>query len=152
MPMFLAIPEPIIFRNLFTKEALKNQDGTIQLITFRDFFLNVLSNDPKFTTTRGGRALYKFEQAYDAAVADHTDVMVIDPDVHALFKAAAENPAHHEPNAMGGQQVVEGFVGYRGLGVMQLLPFVDAIVEATDKRPPEKKVAVTFPVLEEAQS
>ena len=136
MPRYLTIPQDVTFVNLVTKEPviLEKEDGTKvpSKISFREFFLSVLSNDPRFSTTKGARALRKFEDAYDLAVAKD-GVMVIDEEVWKEFKDAAENPRHQVQSPYGGAQVADGFAGYKGLGVRQLLPLIDAIVDAPDK-------------------
>lgn len=144
MPRYLTIPKDVVFMNLITKEpvVVLHEDGTKteQKVSFREFFLQTLSNDPRFASTKGARALRKFEDAYDRAV-DKDGVMVIDEDIWKEFRDAAENPKHQVQSPYGGTQTADGFAGYKGLGVMQLLPFIDAIVNAPDKEP-EKKPAL----------
>lgn len=142
MPRYLTVPPDITFINVITKEpvVIKQEDGTDKpsTLSFREFFLNLLSADPRFTTTKGARALRKFEDAYDQAVAGD-GVMILDEEVWKEFRDAAENPKHQTQSPFGGAQTVDGFAGYKGIGVMQLLPLIDAIVEASDKKPPVVK-------------
>lgn len=138
MPRYLPIPKDIEFINIITKQPVlvEQEDGSKapQKLSFREFFLNTLSSDPRFTTTKGARSLWKFEQAYDSAVAKD-GVMILDEEVWKEFKDAAENPKHQIQAPFGGAQTVDGFAGYKGIGVMQLLPFIDAIANAADKEP-----------------
>lgn len=136
MPRYLPVPKDITFVNVLTKEPVmeKQEDGSEkpQTLSFRSFFLNTLSSDPRFVTTKGARALRKFEDAYDLAVAGN-GVMLLDEEIWKEFRDAAENPRHQAQSPYGGAQTTDGFAGYRGVGVMQLLPFIDAITEASDK-------------------
>lgn len=136
MPRYLKVPQDITFVNVITKEPvlMKQEDGSEKpsMLTFREFFLNTLSADPRFVTTKGARALRKFEDSYDLAIAGN-GVMLLDEEIWKEFRDAAENPKHQAQNPFGGAQTADGFAGYRGVGVMQLLPFIDAIAEASDK-------------------
>lgn len=100
-------------------------------ISHRRFVFGVLIHHPAFCTTVGGRALYKYEQALDAA---QDSVMEIEDDVWEVFRRALEKPVYQAAGSSG-LQLFDGYPGFNGSGVMQLIPHIDAILEATSKRP-----------------
>lgn len=148
MPRYVQVPPDVRFVSKVTgKPDLELNQETHQLeqkeLSFRKFVLGVLIHHPIFCTVVGGRALYKFEQALDEALAGD-GVMLIDEDVWETFRKALEKPIYQAAGPAG-VQTIDGFPGYSGSGVMQMLPLVDAILDA-----PSKKAALIKPVAESA--
>lgn len=138
MPRYVQIPPDIKFIIKTTGKPQMEEDPETRevrqvTVSFHGFFFGVLIHHPVMSTVVGGRALYKFEQAYDEAMKSDK-IMVIDEDVWDLFKKAFDKPTYHAPGPYG-PQVLDGFRGYNGAGVMQLLPFIDVFNDPPTKKP-----------------
>jgi len=109
---YISIPAPIALKNKFTGE-----DG--DTVKFKDFVLAVLLSD---TTWIKSYAAIKAAKAIDEALETESGTMVLDSADWEKLKAVAENPS-------------AGYTGFGALGMIQIISFVDAIMNAPDKPP-----------------
>lgn len=136
MPRYLQIPSDVKLVLKATGEPQLELDPQTRqprqkTVSFREFVFGALAHSPTFCTLAGARALMRLERALDDL---QEGFAVLDEDVWALLKGAAEKPSY-QVLGPGGPQTVEGLLGYSGVGLMQLLPFVDAVLGAPAERP-----------------
>lgn len=109
---YVQVPGPITLKNKFTGE-----DG--DTVKFKDFVLSVLLSDASWIKSYSA---IKSAKAIDEALTE-SGVMILDSADWEKLKTVAENPS-------------AGYTGFGALGMIQIVAFVDAIVEASDKAPP----------------
>lgn len=116
MPKMFMLPSPIQLRNPVTREAIDGEGGTV---SFRRWFNEaVMGARDVWAGYKALRAANKIEDAIEAAEKGDGTI-VLDNEHYELLKKAAESDAC----AASWVQLAIA---------RQLLPFIDAIVDATD--------------------
>lgn len=118
---YIIVPEPILLVEPATKEPLKDEQGETKPQTFADFIGKLLFN-PMWAENYKN---IKSAKAIDKAVSKNEKVVQLAEEDWKKLKDVAENP--------------KGSYGYHVAVMPQLLPFLDAIMEAKDAAPEEKK-------------
>lgn len=127
---FIKVPNPILLCDPLTGAPLK--DNKDEEVTFKDFVMKLMSNPiwmESYPRVRSANAI--MEQ-----LKLGKSVMVLDEEDWNTLKGAAENPKQLINNQFTGAQTVTGY-GWIPTCVPQLLPFIEAIVNASDKEPSE---------------
>jgi hypothetical protein len=120
MPLkYVTIPEAITLLEPTTKEPLKDEKGVVKPVTFYDFIGKLLFNPKWAENYKAIKAAKAIDKAFEKA-APKTVVQLAEEDWKRLHDLI-ENPA--------------GQYGYHAAVMPQLLPFLDAIMEASDKEP-----------------
>jgi len=122
MPIkYIAIPDPITLVEPTTKEPLKDEKGETKPVAFSDFIGKQLFN-PMWAENYKN---IKSAKAIDKAFSNGSGVAQLAEEDWKKLKDLVENPK-------------SGY-GYHAAVMPQLLPFLEAIVEAKDAPPEEKK-------------
>lgn len=122
MPIkYVTIPEPIMLHDPVTKEELKDEKGVAKPQTFSEFIGKLLFN-PMWAENYKN---IKSAKAIDKAFSVSNGVAQLAEEDWKKLKELVENP--------------KGGYGYHAAVMPQLLPFLDAIMEAKDSGPEEKK-------------
>jgi hypothetical protein len=122
MPIkYVVVPEPILLRDPVTKEELKDEKGEVKPQTFSDFIGKLLFNPMWAENYKNIKSAKAIDKAFSAV---NGIVQLAEEDWKKL-KDLVENP--------------KGGYGYHAAVMPQLLPFLDAIMEACDAAPEEKK-------------
>lgn len=110
MKKYITIPAAIVLRDKLTGEM-----G--QAVSFKDFVTVSLLSDARFGGTYEN---LKAAMAIDAALSESNGHAALDLKSWEKLKQAAEAPS--EGN----------YPGFRNLGMIQLMPFIEAIIGASD--------------------
>lgn len=122
MPIkYVTIPEPITLVEPTTKEPLKDEKGETKPVVFSDFIGKQLFN-PMWAESYKN---IKSAKAIDKAFSNGSGVVQLAEEDWKKLKDLIENP--------------KGSYGYHAAVMPQLLPFLEAIVEAKDAPPEAKK-------------
>lgn len=134
---FIEIPGPITLRDPRTKEVLKKADGGDEVWDFGEF-LNKLMHNPKWAENYANmRSQAAIEEAYEEGKA--SGIMELAEEDWKKLQEAAENPRTQFVGHLG-PQVVPGY-GLHPTMSRQIIPLVQAIVEAKTERPKLKDVS-----------
>ena len=118
MPIkYVTIPEAITLLEPTTKEPLKDEKGIVKPVTFYDFIGKQLFN-PLWAENYKN---IKSAKAIDKAFSASNGVAQLAEEDWKKLKDLVENP--------------KGGYGYHAAVMPQLLPFLDAIMEAKDNPP-----------------
>ena len=122
MPIkYITIPEPITLVEPTTKEPLKDEKGETKPVAFSDFIGKLLFNPMWAENYKSIKSAKAIDKAFSAA----NGVVQLAEEDWKKLKDLVENPK-------------QGY-GYHAAVMPQLLPFLDAIVEAKDSAPEAKK-------------
>lgn len=124
MPIkYVTVPEPIMLHDPVTKEDLKDEKGETKPQKFSDFIGKLLFN-PMWAENYKN---IKSAKAIDKAFSNGSGVVQLAEEDWKKLKDLVENPK-------------SGY-GYHAAVMPQLLPFLDAIMDAKDSAPAEEKAA-----------
>lgn len=120
MPMrYVKIPEPITLLEPTTKEPLKDEKGETKPQKFSDFIGKLLFNPMWAENYKNIKSARAIDRAFEKA--EPSTVVPLAEEDWKKLKDLVENP--------------KGGYGYHAAVMPQLLPFLDAIIEASDKEP-----------------
>lgn len=122
---YITIPEPITLKDPKTKEPLKKQDGSFDMLSFSEFLHKVMFNPMWNQTVQNIKAADAINKAFDGA---KDGVMVLAEEDWKKLESAVQNPVQQLITQMGAQNQ-PGF-GYHPTLTPQLLPLIDAVLEA----------------------
>jgi len=121
---YVIVPDPIMLHDPVTKEPLKDEKGESKPQKFSEFIGKLLFH-PKWAENYKN---IKSARAIDKEFANGAGVVQLAEEDWKKLHDLVENPS-------GGQY------GYHAAVMPQLLPFLDAIMEAKDSAPAEEKAA-----------
>lgn len=128
---YITIPEAVILRDPISRQSLKTKEGQDETLDFAGF-LNKLFSHPKWSENYLN---IKSAAAIEKAFADAKDsLMVLAEEDWKKLCDAAENPRTVLIHPTAGPQVQMGY-GFHPTLSTQLLPLIEAIVQAKDKAP-----------------
>jgi hypothetical protein len=123
---YVIVPEPITLLEPTTKEPLKDEKGVVKPIAFYDFISKLLFNPKWAENYKAIKAAKAIDKEFSGCINDAFGkngpgmVKLAEEDWKRLHDLV-ENP--------------NGQYGYHSAVMPQLLPFLDAIMEASDKEP-----------------
>jgi len=115
MPRFIVVPDPIVIVNPITgKEAEPRRE-----VTFREFIIEAIMSDPRWV-----RTLTDVEAGQEIleALKSGKKMFSLEKATWDKFKAVVDQPTN-------------GYTGYHGAVLPQLLPFLKAVATASEKDP-----------------
>lgn len=115
----VTVPESILLHDPVTKEELKDEKGVAKPQTFSEFIGKLLFNPMWAENYKNIKSARAVDKAFDSAKPG-TVVQLAEEDWKRLHDLI-ENP--------------KGGYGYHAAVMPQLLPFLDAIMEAKDSTP-----------------
>lgn len=128
----IVIPQPIVLVSPGTKNPLTGPTGeAYPPFTFRDFVIGCLLVSPNFDSPAGWRAAAKIEAGLEKAVATDRPV-ILDEAQYAILAEVAKNPSYVVTSQDGTKSTTTGLLGVGSSVARQLIPFLDAIIEAED--------------------
>lgn len=138
---YIKIPPPITFVDLLTKEPSLGPDGKpMEPMTLRRFLLTTALDHPVWSSSvEDARAASDLVEAVDRAEKNASNllagVVALNGTVYAKLLDAVKVPKYRTRGLMGGETVANGYRELAGGGALQILPFVDAVIGATDTDP-----------------
>jgi hypothetical protein len=131
MSKYIKIPSAVKMVNIGTKKATGVE------LSFRSFICDDLSSHPLWgVSLTETRAFKDVLDALDEAEEGDDGVLKLSGTVYQFLRQAVEKPEYVTISANNGQQgSMRGWRRWNGAGIVQLLPFIDAILNAEDKAP-----------------
>ena len=115
MPRFIVVPDPIVIINPITgKEAEPRRE-----VTFREFVIEALMSDPRWVRTLSD---VEAGQEILEVIKSGKKVFALEKATWDKLKAVVDQPQN-------------GYTGYHGAVLPQLLPFLKAVSTAQEKDP-----------------
>lgn len=119
MPRYISVPEPISIVDPITGKAAEPE----RKVSFREFIVNAIMGDPRWVRTLGD---VEAGQEIMDALTGGKSMLVLEKATWDKLKAVVDAPQ-------------QGYTGFHGSVLPQLLPFLKAIVTAPEKDPTIEK-------------
>lgn len=119
MPRYISVPDPIVIINPITgREAEPRRE-----VSFREFIIESVMGDPRWVRTLSD---VEAGQEIMEALKSEKKIFSLEKATWDKLKAVVDQPQN-------------GYQGFHGAVLPQLLPFLKAVVSATEKDPTEAK-------------
>lgn len=140
MPIrYVNVPETVKFKEPFTGELLKTQEGKDEELSFEGFLQKLMHNPMWGETFTNMKAQSVIMAEWERCKASGDKVMVLAEEEWSKLKAAAEAPKYEILTPMG-SQIRPGYGVHPSLA-LQLVPLVTAVVDALTNDPRVKAKA-----------
>ena len=134
---YMIVPEPVTFIDPNTKEPMKDKDGKAwEPLTFKALIERFFSNPKWNENYKNTKSL----QAIEKALENANGVVQLAQEDWEKLKDCAENPKTLLGQGPMGPIIQSGWGFHPSLNT-QLIPLLDAIVEAKDTPPPTEEPA-----------